>query len=650
MHNSDFKEAPMLGIVAVLKRARLLATFSASVLCLSLGSTGALAQKPSAGLIVGHIDGIAVDLGGQHITGWACQQGRPESIAVHIYASETASDAPKGIFALAGKADLGEEPAVDAACKDTQGRKHRFDIPLPGAILLKLHGKRLFVHGIRVAGSVENAAIGGSGTIKFPDAPPVRHEPASYPRLVGRYARLDAHPRVFDTHEELEDIARRANLPKSFTSKQFSRLAARVRRDLAAKVDWQATYSGCDLEIYLRGFAYEQKPAYGNDRSDDQLRAAMGGNPSLAPPHGAAIVAARAALYAALVHAGAAPPAGALSSNDAAAFAKRILLAWADHGFRDEKGTFRRTEDKYCDLNRDGKPHVTQFGTFNGALTHSRGVIYSVHAEDLLLFVGAWTRDEQARLDTFHHNMFDAIRAIHNQEYDLNMKWRYSDEVYNNQFVGHLTALLSISRLFDDQQDFEAALDGGDGSRAVKLPWIELVDHVIYGLNDIPHLNITPNSSVDPLKSHPAFSTTMVAAGEINDRYRHDNPAQTIGYPMGSLQGLYMAAELMKNTGLDAYAYRGAHGQSLEMATRYYACFAKYAGFAKVITAENSGNCPDRTQYLGVIVNGVGENVLIGAYRFPDDADLIALDAPAKANVAGSAFSPEPILFGKWRD
>ncbi len=119
---------------------------------------------------------------------------------------------------------------------------------------------------------------------------------------------------------------------------------------------------------------------------------------------------------------------------------------------------------------------------------------------------------------------------------------------------------------------------------------------------------------------------------------------------MGSLQGLYMAAELMKGTGLNAYAYRGAHGQSLEMATRYYACFARYAGLAKVITAENSGNCPDATQYLGVIVNGVGENVLIGAYRFPDDADLIALDAPAKANVAGSAFSPEPILFGKWRD
>jgi hypothetical protein len=55
-------------------------------------------------------------------------------------------------------------------------------------------------------------------------------------------------------------------------------------------------------------------------------------------------------------------------------------------------------------------------------------------------------------------------------------------------------------------------------------------------------------------------------------------------------------------------------------------------------------------QYLGVIVNGVEPNILIGAYRFPDDDELIALDASAKTAAASSAFSLEPILFGKWRD
>jgi hypothetical protein len=373
----------MAGMAPGLQRSLLLATFAAGVFCLS-ALRGVLGQNPSVGRIVGNIDGIAVDAGGAHIRGWACQQGRPESITVHIYANGGADDARKGIFALAGKADLDEEPAVDATCRDSLGRKHRFDIPLPGAILIKLHGTRLFVHGIRVVGSVDNAAIAGSGTIRFPDAPLVRRVPASYPRLAGRYRSLDAHPRVFDTREELQDIARRANAPSTFTSRRFSALVDRVRRDLAANVDWQATYSGCDLEIYLRGFSYEQKPAYGNDRSDAELRAAMNGRPGQAPPHGAAIVAARAALYAALVQAGDLLPPGAPSATDAAAFAKRILLAWADHGFRDETGTFRRMEEKYCDLDPNGKPHVTQFGTFVGALTHARGVIYSVHAQDLL--------------------------------------------------------------------------------------------------------------------------------------------------------------------------------------------------------------------------------------------------------------------------
>jgi hypothetical protein len=61
---------------------------------------------------------------------------------------------------------------------------------LLGAILVKLHGMRLFVHGIRVVGNIENTAIAGSEKISFPDAPPVRRAPASYPHLAGRYAKL----------------------------------------------------------------------------------------------------------------------------------------------------------------------------------------------------------------------------------------------------------------------------------------------------------------------------------------------------------------------------------------------------------------------------------------------------------------------------
>jgi hypothetical protein len=615
-----------------------------------LAGSEAAAQNAQAGRIIGHIDGVAVDDVGAHVHGWACQQGRPESITVHIYANGGAYDAVKGTLVLAGKADLDEEPAVDRACQDTVGRKHRFDIPLPGASLLQLHGMPLYVHGIRVVGNVENAAIGGSGTTRFPDAPAVRRKPSSYPPLSGHYTNMNVHPRVFDTQADLQDIAQRAGRAGSYSNSRFVALGDRVRRDIAAKVDWQATYSGCDLEIYLRGFSYEQKPAYGNDRSDDELRKAMNGKPQLAPPHGAAIVAARAALYAALLKAGAPQLPGTPSVADAAAFARGILLAWADHGFRNDKGKFRLTEEGYCDLKPDGSPVVTQFGTFYGALTLTRGVIYSVHAQDLLEGMDELSLDGQARLDTFHHNMFDTIHSIHNREYEVNMAWKYSDEIYNNQFAGHLTALLALSRLFDDQENFEAALNGGTGAATVKLPWIELFDGIIYGVNDIPLLNITPNTSVDPAKSHPAYTTAIVAPGEINDRYRHSNPLQSMGYSTGSLEGLYMAAEILKNSGFDPYSFRGTHAQSLEMASRYYGCFAKSEGFDNLVTAEKSHSCPDMREYLGSIVNGVAPTVLIGAYRFPNDGDLVALDTAAKASYVKSVFSIESIMFGKWRD
>ncbi|HXZ17867.1 MAG TPA: hypothetical protein VEH77_18230 [Roseiarcus sp.] len=535
-------------------------------------------------------------------------------------------------------------------CQDSSGHKHRFDIPLPGPTLVKYHGVPLIIHGIRVAGDVENAAIAGSRNFKFPDAPPIRRKPVQYPRLAGRYQPLDAHPRVFDSRADLDDIAKRADIKDSFTGGRFAALADRIRRDMAAKIDWRATYSGCDLEIYLRGFSYEYHPAYGNERTEDQLRAAMHGRPDLAPPHGSAIVAARAALYASLIDAGAPRRPQDPTADAASAFAKGILLAWADHGFRDERGAFRLADAQYCDLNQDGTLRLSRHGAFVGALNIARGVIYSVQAQDLLAGLHALAPDEQSRLDAFHRNLAETIRGIHNQEYDLNMTGNGRDETYNNQLVGHITALLSIARLLGDQPDFDAALNGGSGARAVRLPWIELFDGVIYGENDTPWIYITPNSSPDPLKSHPAFNTAMAAPGEINDRYRHDNPAQTIGYPMGSLTGLYQAAELLRVAGFDPYSYRGPRNQSLEMATRYYACFANSAGFDQIVTRENSRGCANLTQYLGVIVEGVGPNVLIGALRYPGDATITAAEPAARKNMAPTPFILEPILFGKWRD
>jgi hypothetical protein len=108
------------------------------------------------------------------------------------------------------------------------------------------------------------------------------------------------------TQADLNDLATRIDVPGSFSTQSFGRLTNQIKSDFAARVDWNATYSGCDLDIYLHAFSYEPTSGYtGEIRTESQRRAAMNVKPDLAPPAGAAVVASRLALYAVLVDAGA---------------------------------------------------------------------------------------------------------------------------------------------------------------------------------------------------------------------------------------------------------------------------------------------------------------------------------------------------------
>jgi hypothetical protein len=118
---------------------------------------------------------------------------------------------------------------------------------------------------------------------------------------------------------------------------------------------------------------------------------------------------------------------------------------------------------------------------------------------------------------------------------------------------------------------------------------------------------------------------------------------------MGTLGGLAAMAELLRNAGFDAYGYRGAHRQSIEMSMEYYACFAKEAGFYKTVTQENPRPCPNAAQYYGKIVAGVDKVELLGAYRFPGNASITAVESAAKTWLPTQPYWLDAILFGKWR-
>jgi|SRR5580692_154758 hypothetical protein len=152
----------MLTRALIVNGSQSLPAFLACLIC--AGSVWlAAAQNSRTGLVTGVIDGVRLEGDQYYVSGWACQQGNSGSIEVHIYADHSAYEKPAGTFVTAGKADLGNEPAVNHECQDTKDGKHRFHIGLPNQLMRTFQKRKLYAHGIAIAGNVENAALARSG-------------------------------------------------------------------------------------------------------------------------------------------------------------------------------------------------------------------------------------------------------------------------------------------------------------------------------------------------------------------------------------------------------------------------------------------------------------------------------------------------------
>jgi hypothetical protein len=582
------------------------------------------AQGPGA--IVGHIDRVTFDGTNGTVIGWACQQGRPESIGVQVFGD--------GELLAAGKADLENEPGVYQVCH-VQGGKHRFAIVLPNKPFADGQEKILTVRGIRVAGNVENAAIAGSGATRF-------RLPTAVPGVRGSYISSSTYPRVFNTPSELEDFARRMNTSGTYSATRFRQLATQVGRDLASGKEWGTAYAGCNSDTYNYAFSYEPQVIEHDDHTtkvSEDLNLQAGAK----PPGGAAVVAARDALYAALVKAGASVPAGGPPADRAAALAKQVLMAWSSHGFRDDQGRFLNSPKQFC--GGDGK--FSEGASAGSGLVVARGILYSVQTRDLLTYLGLLNEAETKQVNSFHSAMFDLILNALNYNYVEQHAW--DCDHYSNHAANLLAGLLALARDLDRPREFEAVLNGKDPSIHTSLFWAMFFQRAIYGDGDIPNACYA-NTGKDGNTSRPFFQTSVVAPGEIDDRYRNADPGKGIGYPMFTLERLYDAAEVMRNAGFDGYGYRGLHKQSIEMATAYYACLAKGAGFFATVTPENSASCPDAEQYYGKIVNGVERMVVIGGLRFPNDNAIMSVEPAAEKAASSGVFSLDSILFGRWQD
>lgn len=189
--------------------------WSSVVVVLVVGSSSPELARPSAGqnshagAVTGVIDGVAFEGDQYYVHGWACQEGNRASIAINIHATHPAGAKPPGTYVMADSANLTNEPAVDRECHDADGRKHRFRTALPNQLLRSFQGKKLYIHGIALAGNVDNALLAGSGKFSFP-APKWPVDPATPNFLDG------ARAAAFDTSKEsceqidIQDAAARA--------------------------------------------------------------------------------------------------------------------------------------------------------------------------------------------------------------------------------------------------------------------------------------------------------------------------------------------------------------------------------------------------------------------------------------------------------
>src|SRR5215469_1713356 len=112
-----------------------------SILATIVGIVGVVTVPESAQAqvpeIVGNIDGF--NQGELGLQGWACLQGSPSPVDVHVYAG-----GPYGTGTLVayGIANRPNEPAVTASCG--AGANHRYFIPLHSNVVPEFAGQQLY--------------------------------------------------------------------------------------------------------------------------------------------------------------------------------------------------------------------------------------------------------------------------------------------------------------------------------------------------------------------------------------------------------------------------------------------------------------------------------------------------------------------------
>ncbi len=111
------------------------------------------------GEVVGGIDGIVVENGRQFVWGWACSQGAPLSINLHIYAG---GPHPMGTLISQARTLFPGEEGVSKACSLPLYKPIRYKVEIPNSAQYK--NQPVYIYGIHPSGDPSLVRLlGGSG-------------------------------------------------------------------------------------------------------------------------------------------------------------------------------------------------------------------------------------------------------------------------------------------------------------------------------------------------------------------------------------------------------------------------------------------------------------------------------------------------------
>jgi hypothetical protein len=382
------------------------------------------------------------------------------------------------------------------------------------------------------------------------------------------------------TRKDLDDVKLST---QSLVVAARANLKTGVKKEVLEVNEFTKPYDGCDVDEYTKRFSYEFRSAT-RVASDLAVYSYVGevDDPSLA--------------------------AAARTS------AEKILLSWAAEAHHISTLAGDNLAG-FCDSKSRGSDEVR----FSVGLVLGRGVPYLISAYSIL-------RSERAFDNSQTEHLLQFFRVLYNTEkIAMNYRAVHSNldcTRFNNHVSIQIAAMIELAFTLNDKYALEDLADGARGELAI--PWSLQISTTVFGKH--AHLLNCFRNTQDPAHY---FQNSDPEGGEIVDRFRA-GVAQTLGYPLFSLNYLLIGGLTLQFAGFDVFAPLPNGSQPVKAALDYYSQLIEMS-----LDKGSIFNAPKFQQYAGKLIvdnantlGGADFRVvpfLLGEIAYPGDTNISRL-------------------------